>query len=388
MKKVVFFNFSTLEFGGGCEKNFLDLGLWLKKKGYSISYITASSKLNNLYCSISRQGEHKNNISKQELELKYKVEDYSQFSLIDVVYNSENKNKINKLLSECDVIYSKNEIFETLLLRFFFKVSPTKIVYGMHTALVYPMANDVKSKLHNLFYLSRIYIWLIKSSRLHFLLNSTLNLNLIKKNNLLKNSIIIPNPIDTKKFSLKKYLKKDTFNIYFMGRFTKQKGIDILSSFIFDLSSNPDFHQFTFTFLGTGQDEKYVLELIGKFKNCKYLGFESDIVQHYHNADLVVVPSRWESFCYTVAEAQSCGVIVVASDIDGPRDIIIDRKSGWLFKAEDTCDLSEKILKAYSLWKDKYFAFEEMGNVARETIVNKFESNIVNSDLEKFLFNR
>ena len=35
-KKVVFFDFANLNYGGGCEKNFMKFGNWLFKKGYDV----------------------------------------------------------------------------------------------------------------------------------------------------------------------------------------------------------------------------------------------------------------------------------------------------------------------------------------------------------------
>ena len=41
-KKIVFLDFATLNYGGGCEINFMNFGKCLKIKGYDVAYISES----------------------------------------------------------------------------------------------------------------------------------------------------------------------------------------------------------------------------------------------------------------------------------------------------------------------------------------------------------
>lgn len=50
----------------------------------------------------------------------------------------------------------------------------------------------------------------------------------------------------------------------------------------------------------------------------------------YSSADLMVVPSRQESFGQTVSESLACGTPVVAFDTSGPRDIVDHQTNGYL----------------------------------------------------------
>ncbi len=54
----------------------------------------------------------------------------------------------------------------------------------------------------------------------------------------------------------------------------------------------------------------------------------------------VILPSRWETFGIAAAEGLACGKAVVASDIPGPRDFIVHRKSGLLFPAGNSSALA------------------------------------------------
>jgi len=71
--KIVFFTTSTLNYGGGCEKNFMNLGNWLSKKGHDIYFITATKKMNDIWCKLSMQGEHKKNLNDKELKKIFKI---------------------------------------------------------------------------------------------------------------------------------------------------------------------------------------------------------------------------------------------------------------------------------------------------------------------------
>lgn len=65
----------------------------------------------------------------------------------------------------------------------------------------------------------------------------------------------------------------------------------------------------------------------------------------YRAADVVVVPSRSESFGLVAAEAQACGVPVVAADAGGLRHAVADGRSGFLVAGWDPKDFADSILR-------------------------------------------
>ena len=52
----------------------------------------------------------------------------------------------------------------------------------------------------------------------------------------------------------------------------------------------------------------------------------------YSSADLLLLPSRFDTFCNVVLEALSCGLPVIAYNTKGPKDIILHDKCGYLVK--------------------------------------------------------
>jgi L-malate glycosyltransferase len=61
--------------------------------------------------------------------------------------------------------------------------------------------------------------------------------------------------------------------------------------------------------------------------------------------DIVVVPSRFEGFGLTAAEAMAAGRPVIASDSFGLKEVVQDEKTGLLFTAEDSFMLKDKLLR-------------------------------------------
>ena len=72
----------------------------------------------------------------------------------------------------------------------------------------------------------------------------------------------------------------------------------------------------------------------------------SDLEQIIRRSNMVVVPSIWyENNPFTIIEAFALGVPVVAARIGGIPELVIDQKTGLLFKAGDSADLRDKIVQ-------------------------------------------
>ena len=64
---------------------------------------------------------------------------------------------------------------------------------------------------------------------------------------------------------------------------------------------------------------------------------------YYSAADVVVVPSHYESFGMVALEAMACGTPVIASDVGGLRYTVRDGETGLLVPRQDPTALAEKI---------------------------------------------
>ena len=90
----------------------------------------------------------------------------------------------------------------------------------------------------------------------------------------------------------------------------------------------------------------------------------------YEISDIVVSASiEPEAFGRVAIEAQSMEKIIIASDIGGSRETIIDETTGFLFKAGDVNSLSEKLSHVFDLDRN---TLKSMGNSGRENVIKKF----------------
>jgi D-inositol-3-phosphate glycosyltransferase len=65
----------------------------------------------------------------------------------------------------------------------------------------------------------------------------------------------------------------------------------------------------------------------------------------YAAADVVLVPSRSESFGLVALEAQACGTPVVAAGVGGLRFVVRDGRTGFLVEGHDPADHAERMLQ-------------------------------------------
>lgn len=78
-----------------------------------------------------------------------------------------------------------------------------------------------------------------------------------------------------------------------------------------------------------------------------------------------IIPSLIESFSYTVVEMLSKGVIVLASDSGGQKEIIEDGKSGFLFSHQNSETFKSKFMQALELSPEE---IEQMSAKAKERV--------------------
>jgi glycosyltransferase involved in cell wall biosynthesis len=101
-----------------------------------------------------------------------------------------------------------------------------------------------------------------------------------------------------------------------------------------------------------------------------YLGRLDDeisVAVAYNAADVVVVPSRQESFSKVAAEALACGVPVVAFNATGLRDVVDHLSSGYLAEPYETEDLAKGLA-----WILETAPLSELAARAREKAASAF----------------
>tara|TARA_B100000787_G_C16159711_1_gene280778 strand:- start:632 stop:1345 length:714 start_codon:yes stop_codon:yes gene_type:complete len=113
-----------------------------------------------------------------------------------------------------------------------------------------------------------------------------------------------------------------------------------------------------------------LLHLINTHERIHWVGFQDDIRPYLNLSDILVLPSYREGFPNVVLQALSMETPVIASNVNGSNEIIIDGENGWLIPKQDTNALVEAIIVASKYSKDN---LNLMGKVGRAIIKEKFE---------------
>ncbi|MEQ9289816.1 MAG: glycosyltransferase [Cyclobacteriaceae bacterium] len=133
--------------------------------------------------------------------------------------------------------------------------------------------------------------------------------------------------------------KNDVPILLYAGRISKEKGVMELPDILEKVKSQiPDVEMVV---AGKGPAEE---ELKQKMPDAKYLGWvdHQELPKIYSTADLMVLPSKFDTFSVVVLEAMSCGLPVIAYNIMGPKDIIKKDLNGYLVKKKSA--FSSKII--------------------------------------------
>ena len=175
----------------------------------------------------------------------------------------------------------------------------------------------------------------------------------------------VHNYVNIDDFRLKR--KKDKLiRIVTVANFKPQKNPLMWAETALKLTS--EFDNVKFFYIGDGPLRKQVEYLLGENKSIKILGWRSDIGGLLSEMDIFFLPSRWEGLPLSVLEAMACGLPVIASAVDGTKEVIIDSATGYLV---DPDDLRAYINRLSELIRDEKKR-KIMGERGRERVEKHF----------------
>jgi len=201
--------------------------------------------------------------------------------------------------------------------------------------------------------------------------------------------VVIPNGVDVRAYEAPPGRLRSELGLppnakiaLFVGRLHRQKGPDVLLDAAAKLApANPDLH---FVLAGDGPmrgELQQMAQRSGLAPRVHLLGPREDVPSLLADAALLVVPSRWEGMPNVVLEAMAAGRPVVAVNVGGSAELVIDagmpgqpssasssRPTGMLVPPENPQALAEAILRILS---DEAFA-DQLGAAARERAASQF----------------
>ena len=161
------------------------------------------------------------------------------------------------------------------------------------------------------------------------------------------------------------------------GRLTSWKGQELFIEAINLVNIELGYTAFYAVLLGSeqGRDlyKKKLIRLSEQYRMTKQLKFIDNcknMALAYKISDIIVSASiEPEAFGRVAVEAQSMQKTIIASNIGGSNETIIDEKTGFLFKAGDAKSLSKKIMQVLSMDET---LLKSIGIEGRKNVIKKF----------------
>ena len=173
-------------------------------------------------------------------------------------------------------------------------------------------------------------------------------------------------------------LASNKFIILMPGRLTYWKGQEKFIESLNILIQDYNFTNFEAIMLGSDQGRtvytKKLINLVERYslsKKVKFINHCKEMPLAYSLADAVVSASiEPEAFGRVAVEAQSMGKPIIASDIGGSKETILNKKSGFLYKFDDPRELAKSLNTVIQLTQEE---LKSMGNEGRKNITKKFD---------------
>jgi glycosyltransferase involved in cell wall biosynthesis len=192
---------------------------------------------------------------------------------------------------------------------------------------------------------------------------------------------IVPNGVDIKRFKpsscepLKRQIGIDSkLCVLFVGRLIPRKGLTFLLEAAKQIVK--EYSQTSFLIVGNGPQKQHLIEYAEKMNLTSNVIFLGDATENalpalYNCADVFVLSSIQEGQGIALLEAQATSKPVVAFDVGGVREAILDKETGLLTKI-DSNELAHAIMKLLA----SHSLREKMGSKGRKFVADNFSWNV------------
>lgn len=173
----------------------------------------------------------------------------------------------------------------------------------------------------------------------------------LDKNNR-KDTIIIPNYIDTKRFSYKPNKSKDKFILINICNFFKVKSLDTLLKALRIVIDKYMIKNIKLNIIGTGEYESFYKGICKDLNLNDYVSFKGFIDNNklpdiISSSNVLCVSSKIETFGIPIVEAMSCGLPCISTKCGGPEEII-NESNGLLVPIDNPKEYAKAIVYMYN----------------------------------------
>jgi glycosyltransferase involved in cell wall biosynthesis len=133
---------------------------------------------------------------------------------------------------------------------------------------------------------------------------------------------------------------RNPVNIVMVARFDRQKDHQTLIEAVKDLT------EARLILVGDGpnlESMKALAVSLGIAERVEFLGFRNDIAEILARSQIYILISNWEGLPCTIIEAMRAGLPVVASDVGGVAELIVDGETGYLISSNNPDILKQKL---------------------------------------------
>ena len=180
------------------------------------------------------------------------------------------------------------------------------------------------------------------------------------------------------------------FIILMPGRLTYWKGQEKFIEALNILMEDYNFTNFHAILLGSDQGRKVyskkLFSLVERYSLSKKISFINhcgEMPLAYSLADVVVSASiEPEAFGRIAVESQSMGKPIIASNIGGSKETVLNKKTGFLYKHDDPRELAKSLNTVIQLSQEE---LKLMGNEGRKNVAKKFDVELMcDSNLREY----
>lgn len=192
---------------------------------------------------------------------------------------------------------------------------------------------------------------------------------------------VIPNGVDFDRFATATAVDLRSLGldpgapvVITVARLEEQKGInDLLQAAVLVLQGEPASQ---FLIVGDGRERKQLEALaasLGVATSVRFLGPRGDVPALLKASSVFVLPSLWEGMPNALLEAMAAGLPVVATDVEGSREILGSNESGLLVPPRQPAKLAEAILRLLHETESS----SRLVEISQGIVRNKFAENSV-----------
>lgn len=295
-------------------------------------------------------------------------EKFNNVTVIKVAINSLNYSslfiKLLKLIKQenISIVYTHGTK-ANLIGVFLRKICKIKYIVTIHSDIFYDYSGFKK------YILSFIEKVIVNSADNIITVSNNLNQKISKKYRI--DCLTIHNGLrfQHRNLIVKKYRQNNKLNLLFVGRLCAVKNVPFLLEALLELNKRNI--NFECNIIGEGEERASLQKICSDYRlddKVNFIGFTNNINQYMQKSDLLLMTSLMEGIPMVIIEAFSNYLPVIASNVGGIGEMILDEYNGFLYESNNLDHLVQILLKCYY----KQYDLDIIGKNAYESYNNQW----------------